>query len=683
VAAADPLAPGPGSATSSVAPTGALLLDRMTTVLQKGHDLAIRGRLRLTGAPAGTVEHSSVALFAGGALGSRASLHFARDATDGRVSGSQVGEAAPVGAGGEFAVTVPANEAPWHAAGVYPLTLVATAPLPSGERRVATMTTFLPYFPEAVPQRAGFTLVVPVTDQPEVVAPNVLLDQRIAQEVAPGGRLDRLLGFADSAAERSAAGALTLALDTSLVDSLRTMGVGAWRDLTADKVRPANKDAARALSRISALTSASTTMLLPYGDVDVTGLSAAGRPDHVSTAVRLAPEHLPDDISATTTTTNIALPAGSCTTPAGFATLAAAGVTSAIVDDTCLPADPALTYTPSAHTRVLIGGRAVNLLVTDGELNRIIAAGPGRTRDAATPRAAEQLFLAETAMIVLEQPNLQRSIVAAAPRDWDPPSGWLPTLLRDASTVPWLSASSAPGLLSSFEVARGSLVPVDNAALPVSYLDDVADGQGLLAGICTMLPARPPTLRSDCEQAWTFLGAESVGFRGDLPAGRRLLAALGGRAGAYGSAVHVAASSEVTLTSRSGKVPVVLENNLAQPVTVQLTLEARDRSRLRSATVVTRTLRANQKVQVEIQVRAESAGRFPVLLTLHSPSGQRLGQPLQITVRSTAYGILALVITISAVGVLFLAVLIRAIRRLLALRHRRRVAASQARGAVG
>ena len=347
-----------------------------------------------------------------------------------------------------------------------------------------------------------------------------------------------------------------------------------------------------------------------------------------------------------------------------------------------MPPDPALTYTPSAHTRVLLNGRPTNLLVTDGELNRLIAAGPGGSTSASTPRAAEQLFLAETAMIVLEQPNLPRTIVAAAPRNWSPASGWLPTLLRDASTVPWLSASSAPDLLASPEVARGSLVPVDNAALPASYLDDVADGQGLLAGICTMLPARPQSLRADCEQAWTFLGAESGNFRGDLSDGRRLLNALVGRAGAYGSAVHVAASPEVTLTSRSGRVPVILENDLAQPVTVQLTLEARDRSRLSSAAVVTRTLRAKQKVQVEIRVHAESAGRFPVLLTLHSPSGQRLGQPLQITVRSTAYGILALAITAGAVGVLFLAVLIRAVRRLLAFRHRRRVA-TQGAGTVG
>lgn len=683
-ASAGTLASSTAAPTASAAPAGTLLLDQMTTVLRSGQDLTIRGRLRLTGVPRDTVGGSSVALFAGRALGSRAALHDARDRTDGRVFGAQVGGSVPVAANGQFAITVPADIAPWSSAGVYPLTLVATAPLPSGARQVATLTTFLPYFPDAVPQPAAFTLVLPVTDQPAMVAPNVLLDSRVAQEVAPGGRLDRLLGFADSPTARAAAGALTLAIDPSLVDTLRTMSLGSWRDLAANKTRPADDAATLALSRLELLAGASTSMLLPYGDIDVTGLAAAGRSDQVATAVDLAPKHMSEAIPGAASPIGIALPTGGCTTAAGFAALAAAGVPSAIVDDSCVPADPALTYTPSAHTRVLLGGRPVNLLVTDGELDRLIAAGPGGSPAAATSRAAEQLFLAETAMIVLEQPNLPRTIVAAAPRGWNPPSGWLPTLLHDASTVPWLSASSAPDLLAtSAEVARGSLVPVDNAALPVTYLDDVANGRSLLAGICTMLPAKPKSLRSDCELPWTFLGAESASFRGNLPAGRRLLDALVARAGAYGSAVHVATSPEVTLTSRSGRVPVVLENDLAQPVTVQLTLQARDRSRLRSATVVTRTLLARQKVQVEIRVRAESAGRFPVLLSLHSPSGERLGQPLQITVRSTAYGILALAITAGAVGVLFLAVVIRAVRRLLALRHRRRIAAHGAGGALG
>src|SRR5689334_13540852 len=81
-AAADTLTPTPSSTTSSSAPAGTLLLDRMTTVLRQGQALAIRGRLRLTGVSADVLAHSSVALFAGGALGTRTALHEARDATD-------------------------------------------------------------------------------------------------------------------------------------------------------------------------------------------------------------------------------------------------------------------------------------------------------------------------------------------------------------------------------------------------------------------------------------------------------------------------------------------------------------------------------------------------------------------------------------------------------------------------
>ena len=83
----------------------------MTTVLRPGQDFAIRGRLRLTGVSADVAAHASVALFAGSALGSRTALHEARDATDGRVSGNQVGEPVPV-TSGEFAFTGAGGRSP-------------------------------------------------------------------------------------------------------------------------------------------------------------------------------------------------------------------------------------------------------------------------------------------------------------------------------------------------------------------------------------------------------------------------------------------------------------------------------------------------------------------------------------------------------------------------------------------
>ena len=95
---------------------------------------------------------------------------------------------------------------------------------------------------------------------------------------------------------------------------------------------------------------------------------------------------------------------------------------------------------------------------------------------------------------------------------------------------------------------------------------------------------------------------------------------------------------------------------------VSLVLTSLDRSRVTSDTVVKRTVRAGQKVQVEVEVKAASAGTFPVRLALFTPDGQPLGAPAQVLVRSTKYGVVATIFTIVALSVLGLAVLIRAIR---------------------
>jgi hypothetical protein len=124
----------------------------------------------------------------------------------------------------------------------------------------------------------------------------------------------------------------------------------------------------------------------------------------------------------------------------------------------------------------------------------------------------------------------------------------------------------------------------------------------------------------------------------------------------------VVASREITLTSRNGRLPVTLENNLPQPVSVILQLTSLDRSRVRSDTSVSRLIQPGQKMQVELTVRARSAGTFPVRLTLQTPTGRPIGPPEQVLVRSTATGVVAIGITVAALAVLFLAVLLRGVR---------------------
>jgi hypothetical protein len=134
----------------------------------------------------------------------------------------------------------------------------------------------------------------------------------------------------------------------------------------------------------------------------------------------------------------------------------------------------------------------------------------------------------------------------------------------------------------------------------------------------------------------------------------------------------VVASREVTLTSRNGRIPVTLENTLPDAVDVTMRLTSLDRSRVQSDTSVSRVIQPGQKVQVEVSVRATSAGTFPIRLVLSTPTGRPIGPPQQVLVRSTAAGLIAKGVTVAALAVLLLTVLGRAMRSLL--RRRRRAA---------
>ncbi|MGZ4666257.1 MAG: DUF6049 family protein, partial [Frankiaceae bacterium] len=524
-----------------------------------------------------------------------------------------------------------------------------------GQRiRVARTTTFLPWVPDPLPPRVPIGWAWPVLDQPR----HVPADPTLAAEIAADGRLDALLAAPTAVPQAK----VTPVVDPGLLDELDGL-------VQAGAANPALAatavNAQRQLARLRAMSEKVAPIALPYGNVDVSALVANGRASDVTAAIQqYGLPRAATSLGAKPDRT-MGMPPDGCASPEGLEKLASEGVTAVVLSEACLPVDPTLTYTPTARARTLVGGRPLNALVSDSTLSLMAALGPSL---APTARLAEQDFLAETAMIALEQPAVPRPMVIAPPADWEAPSAWLRTVLADTALVPWITPMPLAEILTTPEAARGPS-PATVPQLSAAYLSDVNAVRVRLQGLCSMLADEP-----ECRSEPLLLQAESAAWRFRPDDATRFLAGLSQLATDTEQGVRVAASPVVTLTSRSGRVPVTLENNLPHAVTVRLQLEALDRSHIRSATSLVRTLRPGQKVQVEVRVQAQSAGRFPVDLQLFTPAGTPVGSPVRIVVRSTVYGTVALAITIGAVAVLFLAVLIRAIRRI---RARRSAATSR------
>ena len=105
-------------------------------------------------------------------------------------------------------------------------------------------------------------------------------------------------------------------------------------------------------------------------------------------------------------------------------------------------------------------------------------------------------------------------------------------------------------------------------------------------------------------------------------------------------------SSVVTLTSRTGTIPVPIHNSTGRTLKVRIDLEAGGRLSVNGNGLVHTV--PPDGATLFFTVQAQTTGRFPAQIQVLTPDGQwRLSQG-SLVVRSTAYSLVALLITIGA-----------------------------------
>jgi hypothetical protein len=107
--------------------------------------------------------------------------------------------------------------------------------------------------------------------------------------------------------------------------------------------------------------------------------------------------------------------------------------------------------------------------------------------------------------------------------------------------------------------------------------------------------------------------------------------------------VHAPAAQTITLTSRTGVIPLSVGSGLGYPVDVVLRVDS-DKLRFPDGNRI--TISKLQPPNQTIQVRAitQSSGTFPLDVRLFTPEGTLIADS-QLTIRSTAYNVVALSIT--------------------------------------
>jgi len=289
-------------------------------------------------------------------------------------------------------------------------------------------------------------------------------------------------------------------------------------------------------------------------------------------------------------------------------------------------------------------------LAADPGLSEHFVANPDR--HSGGPVLAAHQFLADLAVIHFDSPGTERAAVALAPARWKPDPAFLEALLSGVAQSPLVdpvtldeafAVPAAKGPSGSRLVRR--LAPADDveqlSGRAIRSARDDLEAFGSLV---------EPGNAVEAVLDRALLSSQASG----IPQARRraLIESVGNGIRAQFAQISLPGNRSVTLTARTGEIPITIQSRLDYPVRATLRVES---DKLTFPEGGRReVLLANTNTPERFSVRARTSGAFPVRVVLESPEGDLvLGRSL-FTVRSTAASGVGVALSVGAVG--FLAV---------------------------
>lgn len=520
--------------------------------------------------------------------------------------------------------------------------------------------TFIPRVSPGVRQ-VPTSIVLPIRHAVRHQADGSLADpEEWAAEFGPGGRLNNILDLAERAGNAS----ITFVIDPAVLDAARRIAAGnPPRDLRPtvteeDAEQPAEEEtegtddepeepsAAQAaaedwLTRLTARTSGNRVLALPYGDLDVSGALRS------HAALFASAQALSETTfkAAGITATPAVVPPSGVVNPALLGQLTAGTVL--LVSDDALPsggAGPAPAAVTTSGRRVEVYDAAAS---TGGPL-------PGSRLGAV---ALRQRILAEAVVRSLS-PGSDPALVVSLPHDFDP----------GPANVEFFRGLERPFLgLVPAAAGTGDAPEVEELAYPQGQARREL-GSPVFAATQSLIDvgASLDSVLSENDAVAGVIAGEAMTGASYLVRGDREAAIRGSQASASWvrgqlNRISIDAPSFVILSAESGPFAVTVRNGLDQPVTVQIQAHTRDDLVIRAPARI--ELAPESRQTVNLTAQANSIGVHPVRIVATDENGQAVGQDAQINIRSNNTGRIIWVVMGVGVGILFLAVLVRLVRR--------------------
>lgn len=563
------------------------------------------------------------------------------------------GQSAPV------SITAPLAALGLSQPGVYQVLVnVNGTPAYGGAARLATIEALLPI----IDPRGGtdtppaqVSVLWPIAaSKPSVVAapydgPVVLADDRLAADLAPGGRLDALVSTAAGHRGDPMFGSLCFAVDPDLLETVEAMSHGYQVRTPGGTVPGTGQDhATRWLDALRKLVAGHCVIQIPYADADLSTLArVSSTADLVGDAVNNGAAIL--NVLHTGSRPGVLWQDGTLDSTA-LKAASDVGTGVVITDPRILGmnADAGITAVSGTDTRVL----PVDPVVADA-----LSGTGGNALPTEQPGVATQNGIAAVAFHA-QLGKAAGPVVVAPPHDWSAPPAELDTLLAalgELEAARLLKPTPLPDLIDAkpgsapandvdiTNLATESTTP-DRVITALSEVESTAadlqnamsvDATRQVEPISLIQPVHNAVLRAT-STAWQHASARDAA----TAAARNHVTTLQNQ-------VTVATPSQpVSLASGSSPLPVTLSNAL--PVAVTVRIQLGNIAGLRPSRIGNTTLAAGSRVGMLIPAEALRSGRFNVEVSLTTPSDTRLGSPARLELTSNEFGSLTVVLTATA-----------------------------------
>ncbi|MFB7596348.1 DUF6049 family protein [Streptomyces sp. NPDC056160] len=566
-----------------------------------------------------------------------------------------------------FSISVPAAKLNLGADGVYEfsVSLSGQTSAQQWEQVLGIQHTFLPWQPSEADTKTRTTFLWPLVSTVHMTAETgpgelqtpVFLNDDLAKDLAPGGRLERMLALGKDLD-------VTWVIDPDLLASVDAMtrNYQVRTDASATPVAGTHQAVAKQwLAELQQAVAGKEVVALPFADPDLASLA------HRGTSVSGSLSQLKDatDVAASTVetvlhvkpATDFAWPVNGAVDPSIVRVATSAGADKVIARSDSLEEPDNLTYTPSAARPI---GGGTTAVVADARLS---TAFEGDLSQAGASTLAVQRFLAQS-LELNGQTSKQRSIVVAPQRmpSTSQAQAMAQALLAlqqgtwsqaqdlaaaakakpdPGATTKVPSTSDYPSSLRRQELRRPAFAEI------ATTQDKVDNFQVVLTYASRVVTPFGRALNREMSTSWRGRGSAAESFRDEV---RGYLDDLSGE-------VRLIDKSETKLSGHSATIPVTVQNNLVQGVdhlVLRLTSTNPTRLKIGGKAYAEQPIAVSggHSQSVKFTTSANANGPVTVIAQLYTQDGQEYGAPVTFDVKVTE--VTATVMLVIGGGVLLL-----------------------------